>query len=160
MKRFVCLLCVLCLLPVLAVCDDYDYDYVVTIIDIMMESYGCLDMPDNYYTTQNDDGTENRHFFLSDDLKIIIETDGKKVYRISAACFHNNNLRDFFVACLAELTAFNISYDSASSALFSGYLFSESGESMPTSYENGWYSDMTYYPEKEMLMFFLMKPGV
>lgn len=157
MKRLVCLLILLAMLPAVAVCEEYEYKYIVGIIETMLDSYKCLEMPEKSYDLPNDDGTESRYFIFDDDLRIVIKTDGETVKMASVGCYHHNHIREFLVICLSELIAFDVPTKSAMSAVFNDYLFAETGDTTPESYGNGIYSSMTYDPEKELLLFFVMK---
>ena len=155
MKRFICALLILCLLPVLTFAEDYDY--VTTYFDIVLDNYGCQEFPQEYMTTKSEDGSEIRHFFITKDVKIAIKTNGKTTSELSASCFDESQLHDFFVACYSCLTVFNVSATSAANAVFFSYLEAKNGESKLNSFGTSIYSKMIYYPDEEKFTFVVMK---
>ena len=155
MKRVFLVALVLCLLPVFSVAEDYEF--VRYYIDEILKTYDCKAFPEEYKSTYNENGLEYRHFFMTDNVKISIATNGEVVDSVGASCFDESELHDFLVSCYACLTAFGVSPSSAANNVFFSYLNAKIGESQSNLFGNDVISRMYYYPEKDSFTYVVMK---
>lgn len=154
MKKVLCVLLLLCLLPV--ACHAEECDYVVEFYKAYMEDYNCLPFPDDYLTSKNYDGSKDRHYFFNDDFRIIIQ-DGKTTNTIIVSGVYDDNVQDFLVACAGALAVFNVSVSEIGSNLFWDYISVKTGQKRRSNYGNGVASSMSYDAEKNQVAFIVIK---
>ena len=155
MKKALCLLLLLCLLPWVAPAEEYNT--VVEFYKIYMEEYNCLPFPEEYLKSRNYDGTENRHFFINDNFKIMIETDGKTTKTIVVGCTYDDNVQDFLVACAGALSVLGAPVSEIGSNLLWDYVSMKKGDKRRSFYSNGVVSSMSYDAEKNQVAFIVIK---
>ena len=149
MKRFLCALLILCLLPVLAFAESPDFMFVF--YNIMAEEFGRETIGEEYETTLNDDGSERRDYSISDTVKINFYSFSDKVFQISVVSTSDDSDPVFLSACINSASVLMQDYSSeAISTIKYKLLMINEGKETDISIVDGFYFYMTKYGPLKM----------
>lgn len=98
MKRFLCVLLILCVLPVFSFAETFDYT--VNLYNAYAYIMGLQELPTNYKTEIQEGGKERRTFNIGDSLVFILNLKDDKIKGFSAVCLEESAFADFVGECI------------------------------------------------------------
>lgn len=98
MKKFLCVLLILCLVPVFGVSESFEL--AVEYFNIYANEMGLTELPQNYQTEKDEDGKERYTFDISDSIKFLLYVKNDEVYMCGVVVFSADSYLDFLAYCL------------------------------------------------------------
>ena len=105
MKRVICILLILCLVPVFSVAESFGH--IIDLYNGMAENLGIQKLPEEYTTEVAEEGNEKKIYVVSDTIRVIFDTKSNDVFSFSAACLSSDSYIDFIPVCLSGSFALN-----------------------------------------------------
>ena len=110
MKRFICLLLILCLVPVCVFAETLDFT--VLLYNTMAEGFGCKQLPEEYKAQTTDEGIEERHYAVDEKTIVVMYSDHDNVFRFMVYCLSDEPTAEFYKACQIAACVLMNGYDS------------------------------------------------
>lgn len=140
MKRLVCLLILLAMLPAVAFASDLKE--FISVYNCLADIYKAQNLPEKYDTWKLDNGDDMVIFSFSDSLKFYAYIKRNDVYGISVICNSDDAALDFLMAC--EMGNFCLDGDIRVDVLLN-YMLARTEDKTYASRTNGY----AYYLKKD-----------
>ena len=140
MKRIICVLLILCVLPVCAFSETLDMS--VVLYNSMAEILGISELPKDYNTERQENGKERYTFDISDSLKCIFAVNNGNVEGCTVVCFYATEYVEFIAMCMSA--AFAVAPDDSLS-MYPGILFQFYDVRAGKEAKYGYYKNATYH---------------
>ena len=98
MKKFLCVLLILCLVPVFGVSESFEL--AVEHFNIYAYEMGLTELPQNYQMEKDEDGKERYTFDISDSIKFLLYVKNDEVYMCGVVVLSADSYLDFLAYCL------------------------------------------------------------